>query len=105
MRRGDIVLASAPGDYGKPRPYVNVQTDVLVDGESVLLCPVTSDVRGLSFRVAVTPTRGNGLNRQSEIMVDKVLALPRMRVRAVVGALDDWNMVEVDAALRLMLAL
>ncbi|MGA9549823.1 MAG: type II toxin-antitoxin system PemK/MazF family toxin, partial [Rhodomicrobium sp.] len=27
MKRGDIVIVSAPGDYGKPRPAVVIQSD------------------------------------------------------------------------------
>ena len=103
MRRGDVVLASAPGDYGKPRPYLNVQADTLAGVDSVLLCPLTSDVQELTFRVVVDADRENGLVRRSEVMVDKALALPRSRVRAVVGRLDAWRMTEVDAALRLLL--
>ena len=31
MRRGDIVVVAAPGDYGKPRPAVVVQADALTE--------------------------------------------------------------------------
>jgi mRNA interferase MazF len=27
MKRGDVVIVAATGDYGKPRPAVIVQTD------------------------------------------------------------------------------
>ena len=105
MLKGDVVLASAPGDYGKPRPYLTVQSNTLTGVDSVVLCPLTTDVQALSFRVVVEPGRENGLARRSEVMVDKVLALPRSRVRAVIGALDPFQMTEVDAALRLLLGL
>lgn len=104
MRRGDLVLTAVPGDYGKPRPYLNVQADTLTDIDSVLLCPLTTDVQHLSFRVVVEPDRENGLVRRSEVMIDKSLALPRSRIRAVVGRLDALRMAEVDAALRLVFA-
>jgi len=31
MRRGDVVTVAVPGDYGKPRPAVIVQTDAFPD--------------------------------------------------------------------------
>ena len=34
MRRGDVVLVVVPGDYGKPRPAVVVQTDLVNDTHS-----------------------------------------------------------------------
>jgi mRNA interferase MazF len=31
LKRGDIVVVAAPGDYGKPRPAVVVQADALTE--------------------------------------------------------------------------
>ena len=28
MKRGDVVIVSAPGDFGKPRPAVVIQSDI-----------------------------------------------------------------------------
>ncbi len=44
VKRGDIVTVSAPGDYGKPRPAVVVQSDALSAAESVFVALVTSAV-------------------------------------------------------------
>lgn len=45
MKRGDIVLAVAAGDYGKPRPALVVQSDLFNDTHaSVLVCLMTSDL-------------------------------------------------------------
>ena len=37
MKRGDIVIVSAAGDYGKPRPAVVIQSDRLRSMDSVLV--------------------------------------------------------------------
>ena len=37
MKRGDIVMVSAPGAYGKPSPAVIVQSDWLDGTDSVLV--------------------------------------------------------------------
>jgi mRNA interferase MazF len=40
MKRGDIVIAALRGDSGKPRPAVIIQSNRLVDVDSVRLCPI-----------------------------------------------------------------
>jgi mRNA-degrading endonuclease toxin of MazEF toxin-antitoxin module len=43
MRRGDVVTVAVSGGYGKPRPAIVVQSDLLNDTHaSVVVCLVTS---------------------------------------------------------------
>ena len=74
MRRGDLVTVSWQGDHGKPRPALVVQTDLLADLESVVLCPVTSDLRNAAFRVTVEPNPANGLHCLSQLTSSPPLA-------------------------------
>jgi len=104
-RRGDLVTVSLKGDYGKPRPALVVQSDLLADLESVLLCPVTSELRNAAFRVTVDPNPANGLSVLSQVMVDKLSTLPRAKTSAPFGHLDDEAMKRVDRALLLVLGL
>lgn len=105
LRRGDIVLVVASGDYGKPRPALIVQSDLFSETHSSLtVCPVTSSlVEAPLFRVPLKPSRLNGLERQSQIMVDKIQTLRRDRVRERIGAIGPAPMHDVEAALRLWL--
>lgn len=106
MKRGDVVLVALPGDYGKPRPAVIVQSDLLnaQDPSSYLICPLTTALSGQgNLRVAVERMPSNGLNAPSEVMVDKTSPAPRRRLRAVVGRLDAATMRAVDRALLLVL--
>jgi mRNA interferase MazF len=107
LRRGDIVLASAPGDYGKPRPALVVQSDFFNEHHpSISLCPVTSHLHAAPiFRIPVTPTRENGLRAPSQIMIDKVVTLRRERVRETVGHLDEVTLARVNRALAVVLGL
>ena len=107
MKRGDLVVGAAAGDYGKPRPWLVVQSDLVPrDFSSVTSCPLTTDLTtAQSFRVRVAPTSGNGLRIPSDIMVDKVQSLPRRRIRSRIGALEKDAMRAVDAALRVWLGL
>ena len=108
IKRGDIVLAAAKGDYGKVRPNVVVQSNLLNPTHaSVLVCLLQSSylTGGNAFRIPVSPAAGNGLDRPSEIMVDKVAALRADRIRSVIGLLDDETMTAIDRALLVVLGL
>ena len=102
-RRGDLVTVSLKGDYGKPRPALVVQSDLLADLESVVLCPVTSELRNAAFRVTVDPNPANGLSVLSQIMVDKLSTLPRTKISEPFGRLDDERMKMIDRALLLVI--
>jgi|SRR5580765_1987372 mRNA interferase MazF len=102
MQRGDLVTVSLQGDYGKPRPALIVQSDLLIDLESVVLCPVTSDLRNAAFRVTVEPNPANGLHALSQVMVDKLSTLPRSKISGPFGHLDDERMKAIDRALLLV---
>lgn len=102
-KRGDLVTVSLQGDYGKPRPALTVQTDLLDALDSVVLCPVTSELRTALFRVTVEPSAVNGLKALSQVMVDKLMTLPRSKVSAAFGHLEDERMRAVDKALLLVI--
>ena len=101
-QRGDLVRASLQGDYGKPRLALVIQSDLLTDLESVVLCPVTSDLRNAAFRVTVEPNPANGLRTLSQVMVDKISTLPRIKISDPFGHLDEERMKMVDRALLLV---
>lgn len=100
MRRGDIVTVAAPGDYGKPRPALVIQSDLFDELPSVTLCLVTSTLRDVPiFRITVDPSPANGLQRVSQIQVDKILTVARARVGGVIGRLDDATLLKVNRSL------
>ena len=101
-QRGDLVTVSLQGDYGKPRPALVIQSDLLTDLESVVLCPVTSDLRNAAFRVTVEPNPANGLRTLSQVMVVKLATLPRTKISEPIGRLDEARMKTVDRALLLV---
>ena len=104
-QRGDLVAVSLEGDYGKPRPALIVQTDLLADLNSLVLCPVTSDLHTAAFRVTVEPTTANGLRVLSQVMADKLSTVPRIKVSEPFGRLEDDRMRAVDKALLLVVGL
>ena len=78
MRRGDPVTITLPGDYGKPRPALVLQSDLFDQHPSVTVLPVTSALRETPlFRLTLQPDAGNGLRLPSQIMVDKAHTVAR----------------------------
>ena len=104
-RRGDLVTVSLQGDFGKPRPALVVQTDLLDALPTLMLCPISSELRDADFRVLLQPTPDNGLRLPSQVMVDKVSTLPSSKVGTAFGHLDVESLRKVDRALLLVLGL
>jgi mRNA interferase MazF len=108
MKRGDIVSVAAPGDYGKPRPAVVVQCDSLTEAGlgSVVLCLITfSIVDAPTFRIPLPADERTGLDHASQIMVDKVLTVPRERVGETIGSIDDETVVRLNRTLAFVIGL
>ncbi|WP_243358788.1 type II toxin-antitoxin system PemK/MazF family toxin [Fundidesulfovibrio terrae] len=107
MKRGDIVIVAMSGDYGKTRPALVVQHDQANETHaSVVVCPLSSHlIDAPLFRIPVEPSSANGLQAPSQIMVDKVSAVKRERVRQVAGRVSDEVMVQVNRTLALWLGL
>jgi mRNA interferase MazF len=100
VRRGDVVLVAAPGDYGEPRPAVVIQADLFSDLPSVTLCPITGELRETPiFRITVDPSPENSLQRISQVQVDKILTVARERVGRVIGRLDDATLLKINRSL------
>jgi mRNA interferase MazF len=107
VRRGDVVTVALPGDYGKPRPAVVVQADPFNETHaSVTVAPLTSTlVNAPLFRLAVEPSRGNGLRTLSQVMVDKLTTVRRERIGTAIGGLEPELLTRVNRALALWLGI
>jgi mRNA interferase MazF len=100
MRRGDLVTAALPGDYGKPRPVLIIRDDAFHDLPAVTVLPLTTDLRDFPlFRITVEPSLGNGLRERSQIMADKAVTVSWSRIRQDIGRLESATMGETDIAL------
>jgi mRNA interferase MazF len=101
------VLVLARDDYGKPRPAVVVQSDLFnATHASLVVCLLTTArIDAPLFRLTVSPSAANGLLETSQNMVDKLLALPRGRIRERIGALDDETPLALNRSLALKLGL
>jgi mRNA interferase MazF len=92
VKRGAIVVVAAKGAYtGKPRPALVVQSDLFnPTHQSVTICPITSDcVDAPLFRIPLPPGERTGLRVISQIMVDKIVSVPRSAITAELEAAED----------------
>ncbi|KZE35023.1 type II toxin-antitoxin system PemK/MazF family toxin [Chelatococcus daeguensis] len=104
MRRGNLVTVALPGAYGKLRPALIIQSDLFSTHPSFTLLPVTSElVAAPLLRITVEPNERNGLQKVSQIMVDKAHTVPRGRLGQSFGRLDETDLLAVNRALALFL--
>jgi mRNA interferase MazF len=108
MKRGAIVVVAARGAYtGKPRPALVVQSDLFNPTHaSLTICPITSDcVDAPLFRLTLPPGPRTGLKGVSQVMIDKIVSVPRAAISAEIGECDPRELEAVDDGLRRWLGL
>lgn len=106
MKRGDLVTIALQGDFGKPRPALIIQSDLFAPHPSVTVLPVTSALRDTPlFRVSLEPSAANGLQKRSQVMVDKAMTVVRERIGDVFGSVDAASMREVERSLAIFLGI
>ena len=90
MKRSDLITVALRGDYGKPRPAFVIQSDVLSETDSVLVCLLTTTQRAAPlYRLSLPSGAGTGLREPSQVMVDKIMAVRRDRCGPPIGRIDD----------------
>jgi mRNA interferase MazF len=107
MKRAEIWTVAGGPDYaGKPRPAVIVQDDVFAGTASITLCPFTTQVVDAPLiRLPIEPTRLNGLNATSHVMVDKITTVAKSKMQKRVGKLTQEDMIRVNRAVLVFLGL
>jgi mRNA interferase MazF len=107
MRRGDIWIVAGGTDYaGKPRPVVIIQDDSFDATDSITICAFTTDeTEAPLFRLPVEPNDHNGLLATSRLMVDKITTVPKSKVGAQIGRLDDGDILRLNQAILVFLGL
>ncbi len=91
-----------PGDYGKPRPALIIQSDTFSEHASITVLPLTSEIVDATlFRITIEPNQSNGLQKRSQVMIDKAYTVPRAKIGQAFGRLADREMSDVSRALAL----
>lgn len=106
MRRGDFVTIAMQGDFGKPRPALVIQSDPFSEHATVTVLPVTSTlVAAPLLRIKVQPSLESGLQKTSQVMVDKAMTVKRDKIGPSFGRIDADSMVEVERCLAVFLGI
>jgi mRNA interferase MazF len=107
MKRGDIwTVAGGKAYAGKPRPVVIVQDESFDATDSITICAFTTDeTEAPLFRLPVEPNERNGLRTACRLMVDKITTVPKTKVGARVGRLDDEDILRLNQAVLVFLGL
>ncbi len=106
MKRGDLVTIAMQGDFGKPRPALVIQADHFNEHATVTVLPVTSAlVAAPLLRIPLQPNAENGLQKPSQVMVDKTMTVKRDKLGSVFGQIDSDAMVEVERCLAVFLGI
>ena len=106
MRRGDFVTIAMQGDFGKPRPALIVQSDQFNEHASVTVLLVSSAlVDAPLLRVTVQPNPENGLQKPSQVMVDKAMTVKKDKLGEAFGHLNAEGMLEIERCLAVFLGI
>ncbi len=108
MKRGTVVIVAARGaSTGKPRPALVVQADLFNPTHaSITICPITTDCVDASlFRLTLPPGSRTGLKGVSQVMIDKIVSVPRDAITSEIGECDHQELDAIDDGLRRWLQL
>jgi len=108
MRRGDIVTVAPPGEFGKPRPAVIIQSDALnrASPDSTILALMTSHlVDAPLLRLTIEPNESNGLKTTSQVRSHRLITVRKKRIGETIGRLAERELVELNRLLALAIGL
>ena len=104
--RGDLVTITLQGDFGKPRPALVIQANQFDAHTSTTILPITSVlVAAPLLRVTVQPSAENGLQKPSQVMIDKTMTVKRDKIGPAFGRIDDNVLVEIERCLAVFLGI
>jgi mRNA interferase MazF len=106
MNRGEFVSIAMQGDFGKPRPALVVQSDQFNEHATVTVLLVSGTlVDAPLLRVTVEPSEANGLQKTSQVMIDKAMTVKRDKLGEAFGLASDATMLEVGRCLAVFLGI
>lgn len=106
MIRGELWTVSAGTYAPKPRLALIIQDDLFPASESVTLLPLTSHLTDAPLlRLTIEPSELTGLERESQVMVDKLTTLRRSNLGQRIGLVTSETMIAVEQSLAVFLGL
>jgi mRNA interferase MazF len=104
VKRGDVFHVVFPGAYGKARPAVIIQADMLKQPNSVTFLLLTDEIIcDRRLRITINANSDNGLQSTSQVMIEAINTVPRKRVGEKIGHLSAADMTAITRALAVFL--
>lgn len=104
--RGDLVTVSMQGDFGKPGPALVIQANPFSEHATLTILLITGTlVAAPLLRITVQPSAENGLQKPSQVMVDKAMTVKRDKIGPPFGRMHEDTMVEVERCLAVFLGI
>jgi mRNA interferase MazF len=101
-----MATVALQGDLGKPRPALIIQSDQFDQTGTVTVLPVSGTlVDAPLIRPTIEPTPVNGLQKRSQIMVDKAMTVKRDKIGSIIGHPEADAMLGVTRALAVFFAI
>jgi mRNA interferase MazF len=93
-------------ETGKIRPVLIVQTNLLKDHPSSVICPITTNIAPESDILRVHVKKGTAnLKSDSDIMIDQIRAIDNRRLTSKVGELPRNLQLKVKGNIKIVLDL
>jgi mRNA interferase MazF len=93
-------------ETGKVRPVLIVQTNLLKDHPSTIICPITTNVATGTDILRVHIKKGSAnLKSDSDIMIDQIRAIDNRRLTSKAGELPDDLQLKVKENIKIVLDL
>lgn len=103
MKRGDVVILNLGGKLGKPRSAIIIQADILNNDnrlKTTIVLPLTSEVLNMQIiRYKIKASQNNGLQHESQIMIEKIMQIEKSKIQKVIGHLTKKQINEIEARL------
>ncbi|WP_406604533.1 type II toxin-antitoxin system PemK/MazF family toxin [Bartonella gliris] len=104
--RGSLVTIAMQGDFGKPRPALIIQANQFSEHTSITVLPITSTlVAAPLLRITIQPDTKNGLQKPSQVMIDKIMTVRCEEVSPAFGSIQADTMVEIERCLAVFLGI
>jgi mRNA interferase MazF len=85
---------------------VVVQSDWLTATDSALVALLTSAlVKAPLYRLTIEPSHVNGLKAPSQVMIDKIVAIPREKCSRVIGHLNESERIALNHMLAVVVGI
>jgi mRNA interferase MazF len=106
VNRGELWTVAGGVYATKPRPALIFQDDVFAATDSVTVLPCTSNlVDAPLLRIRISAGELNGLERDSDVMVDKITTVRRQNVMDRVGRVTASQLAEIERSVLVFLGL